>query len=44
MLVSPGALGEKSKGHFKAGSNAVVYFAAVKSCGRAFLIGEGTTA
>lgn len=42
ILVSPGQLLGRGKGHLKKESNAAVYFAAVKSRGRAFVIGEGT--
>lgn len=42
MLVSPGQLWGRGKGHLKKESNAAIYFAAVKSRGRAFVIGEGT--
>jgi nucleoside-diphosphate-sugar epimerase len=42
MLVSPGQLWGRGKGHLKKESNAAFYYAAVKSRGRAFVIGEGT--
>ena len=42
MLVSPGQLWGLGKGHLKKESNAAFYYAAVKSRGRAFVIGEGT--
>ena len=40
MLVSPGQLWGRGKGHLKKESNAAFYYAAVKSRGRAFVIGE----
>ncbi|KAK4163718.1 NAD(P)-binding protein [Cladorrhinum sp. PSN259] len=42
MLVSPGQLFGRGKGHLKKESNAAFYYATVKSRGRAFVIGEGT--
>lgn len=42
MLVSPGQLWGRGKGNIKNESNAAFYYAAVKSRGRAFVIGEGT--
>jgi nucleoside-diphosphate-sugar epimerase len=42
MLVSPGQLWGRGKGPLKKESNAAFYHAAVKSRGRAFVIGEGT--
>lgn len=42
MLVSPGQLWGRGKGPLKKESNAAFYYAAVKSRGRAFVIGEGT--
>jgi nucleoside-diphosphate-sugar epimerase len=42
MLVSPGQLWGRGKGHLKKESNAAFYYATVKSRGRAFVIGEGT--
>ena len=42
MLVSPGQLWGRGKGHLKKESNSAFYYAAVKSRGRAFVIGEGT--
>lgn len=42
MLVSPSQLWGQGQGHLKKESNAAFYYAAVKSRGRAFVIGEGT--
>lgn len=42
MLISPGQLWGRGKGHIKKESNAALYYAKVKSRGRAFVIGEGT--
>lgn len=42
ILVSPGQLWGRGKGHLKKESNAAFYYTAVKSRGRAFVIGEGT--
>jgi nucleoside-diphosphate-sugar epimerase len=42
ILVSPGQLLGRGKGHLKKESNAAFYYATVKSRGRAFVIGEGT--
>ncbi|KAF5572637.1 NAD(P)-binding protein [Fusarium pseudocircinatum] len=42
MLISPGQLWGRGKGHLKKESNSAFYYAAVKSRGRAFVIGEGT--
>jgi nucleoside-diphosphate-sugar epimerase len=42
MLISPGQLWGRGKGHLKKESNAAFYYATVKSRGRAFVIGEGT--
>ncbi|KAI0480650.1 hypothetical protein GGR56DRAFT_284667 [Xylariaceae sp. FL0804] len=42
ILVSPGQLWGRGKGHLKKESNAASYYAAVKSRGQAFVIGEGT--
>jgi nucleoside-diphosphate-sugar epimerase len=42
ILVSPGQLWGRGKGHLKKESNAAFYYAAVRSRGRAFVIGEGT--
>jgi nucleoside-diphosphate-sugar epimerase len=42
ILVSPGQLWGRGKGHLKKESNSAFYYAAVKSRGRAFVIGEGT--
>ncbi|KAK4039826.1 NAD(P)-binding protein [Parachaetomium inaequale] len=42
ILVSPGQLWGRGKGHLKKESNAAFYYATVKSRGRAFVIGEGT--
>jgi nucleoside-diphosphate-sugar epimerase len=42
MLVSPGQLWGRGKGHLKKESNSAFYYATVKSRGRAFVIGEGT--
>ena len=42
MLVSPGQLWGRGKGPLKKESNSAFYYAAVKSRGRAFVIGQGT--
>jgi nucleoside-diphosphate-sugar epimerase len=42
MLISPGQLWGRGKGHLKKESNAAFYYVTVKSRGRAFVIGEGT--
>ncbi|KAI6753830.1 hypothetical protein HG530_013006 [Fusarium avenaceum] len=42
MLISPGQLWGRGKGHLKKESNAAFYYGTVKSRGRAFVIGEGT--
>lgn len=42
ILVSPGQLWGRGKGHLKKESNSAFYYATVKSRGRAFVIGEGT--
>lgn len=42
MLISPGQLWGRGKGHLKKESNAAFYYASVKSRGRAFVVGEGT--
>lgn len=42
MLVSPGQLWGRGKGHFKKESNSAFYYEAVKRRGRAFVIGDGT--
>lgn len=42
MLVSPGQLWGRGKGHLKKESSSAFYYQAVKSRGRAFVIGEGT--
>lgn len=42
MLVSPGQLWGQGKGHLKKASNSAFYYEAVKSRGRAFVIGDGT--
>ncbi|KAM0193767.1 hypothetical protein ACHAPI_007417 [Fusarium lateritium] len=42
MLVSPGQLWGRGKGHLKKESNAAFYYATVRGRGRAFVIGEGT--
>ncbi|KAF2647266.1 NAD(P)-binding protein [Lophiostoma macrostomum CBS 122681] len=42
MLVSPGQLWGRGKGHLKKESNATFYYATVKKRGRAFVIGEGS--
>lgn len=42
ILLSPGQLWGRGKGHIKKESNAGLYYATVKSRGRAFVIGEGT--
>ncbi|KAK5169320.1 uncharacterized protein LTR77_005295 [Saxophila tyrrhenica] len=42
MLVSPGQLWGRGKGHVKKESNSALYYKMVKSRGRAFVIGEGT--
>ena len=44
MLVSPGQLWGRGKGHSKKESAAAAYYAAVKSRGRAFVIGDGSVA
>ncbi|CAI6333472.1 unnamed protein product [Periconia digitata] len=42
ILVSPGQLWGRGKGHLKKESNSAFYYATVKNRGRAFMIGEGT--
>jgi nucleoside-diphosphate-sugar epimerase len=42
ILVSPGQLWGRGKGHRKKESNAAFYYTTVKSRGRAFVIGDGT--
>lgn len=42
MLISPGQLWGRGKGHLKKESNAAFYYASVKSRGRAFVIGDGS--
>ena len=44
MLNSPGRLWGRGKGQLKKGSAARAYCAAVKSLGRAFIIGDGSVA
>lgn len=42
ILISPGQLWGRGKGHMKKESNAAFYYATVKRRGRAFVIGDGT--
>lgn len=42
MLISPGQLWGRGKGHLKKESSAALYYATVKSRGRAFVIGDGS--
>ena len=42
MLVSPGQLWGRGKGHLKKESSSAFYYATVKSRGRAFVIGDGS--
>ena len=42
MLVSPGQLWGRGKGHLKKESHAALYYATVKSRNRAFVIGDGS--
>ncbi|KAK4498021.1 hypothetical protein PRZ48_010677 [Zasmidium cellare] len=42
ILVSPGQLWGQGKGHLKKERHAAFYYAAVKSRGRAFVVGDGT--
>ncbi len=42
MLISPGQLWGRGKGHLKKESSAAFYYATVKSRGRAFVIGDGS--
>ena len=42
MLVSPGQLWGRGRGHLKPESHAAFYYATVKSRGRAFVVGDGT--
>ena len=42
MLISPGQLWGRGKGHLKKESHAATYYAAVKRRGRAFVIGDGS--
>ncbi len=42
MLVSPGQLWGRGKGHLKKESHAAFYYATVKNRGRAFVIGDGS--
>lgn len=44
MLISPGQQWGRGKGHLKKESAAAAYYAAVKSRGRAFVIGDGSVA
>ena len=42
ILVSPGQLWGRGKGHLKKESSSALYYATVKSRGRAFVIGDGS--
>ena len=42
MLISPGQLWGRGKGHLKKESGAAAYYAAVKRRGRAFVVGDGS--